>query len=237
MKLLLFETATEMCSVGLFVDGAMAVREQELVRGHAEQLLPMIDALLAEAGLPLRALDAIAFGRGPGGFTGVRLAASVAQGLAFGAELPVLPVSSLRAVAQQTLDADSTAEQVLVCNDARMGEVYTGRFARDPTGVAMEVSAERVLHPDQVPIEFAAASPGATASARIVIGAGRGFRAYPALGERLRAELTAIQAHWLPSVRGLLPAARLDWQGGRAVPAVMAQPVYLRDNVAQPTVI
>ena len=103
MRILALDTATESCSAALLIEGRSLAREIELERGHAERILLMIDAVLAEAGVKLAGLDAIAFGRGPGSFTGVRLAASVTQGLAFGAGLGVVPVSDLRAVAQRAL--------------------------------------------------------------------------------------------------------------------------------------
>ena len=194
----------------------------------------MVDDLLAEAQLSLGRLDAIAFGRGPGGFTGVRLAASVAQGLAFGAGLPVLPVSNLLAVAQIVLDAEQAVQQVLVCNDARMGEVYSGLFARGTAGLATPRGVEAVQAPQSVQLPIAP-PPGASKPCAVV-GAGRGFRAYPQLRAHLASRLVSVQDGLLPSVRGMLPKALTDWSAGLALPATGAQPVYLRDNVARPSV-
>jgi tRNA threonylcarbamoyladenosine biosynthesis protein TsaB len=228
MKLLAFDTATEMCSVALYIDGAVSVREQELARGHGAELLPMIDALLAEAGLSLKQLDTLAFGRGPGGFTGVRLGASVAQGLAFGAGLPVLPVSNLLAVAQRAFDLQPQARRVLVCNDARMSEVYTAVYVRSAVGEVPRLEGvESVRPPSDVELS---SSPLAT------VGAGRGFRAYPLLRERLQSGLLQIHDELLPTAAAMLPAALADWHNGLAVAPAAAQPVYLRDKVAIPSV-
>jgi tRNA threonylcarbamoyladenosine biosynthesis protein TsaB len=131
MKILALDTATEGCSVSLGIGNRSIDRYVELERGHAEQLLPMVDSVLAEGGIALSALDAIAFGRGPGGFTGVRLAASVAQGLAFGAQVGVVPISDLAAVAQRVVQLNSSVRRVLVANDARMKEVYWATFEVD----------------------------------------------------------------------------------------------------------
>ena len=126
MKVLAIDTASASCSAALLLGEHLLQRERLLERGHAEAILPMVDELLAEAAVPLTALTAIAFGRGPGAFTGVRLAASVTQGLAFGAGVPVVPVSDLQAIAQRALDTERAIERVLVCADARMHEVYRG---------------------------------------------------------------------------------------------------------------
>jgi tRNA threonylcarbamoyladenosine biosynthesis protein TsaB len=182
MKILALDTATEACSAALLVEGRLvAWREAELERGHAEHILPMIDAVLAEGGVALGDVDAVAFGRGPGGFTGVRLAASVTQGLAFAAGRPVVPISDLAAVAQRALDVEPAIDRVVVCNDARMQEVYWGCFERDPQGFATLVGAEHVAPPENVelPVDWSSARAAP-------IGAiGRGFRAYPQLLSKL----------------------------------------------------
>ncbi|HVY82460.1 MAG TPA: tRNA (adenosine(37)-N6)-threonylcarbamoyltransferase complex dimerization subunit type 1 TsaB [Steroidobacteraceae bacterium] len=172
MKILALDTATEACSAALLIDGRLIAREMELERGHAENILPMIDAVLAEGGVSLAAVDAVAFGRGPGGFTGVRLAASVTQGLAFAADKPVVPVSDLAAVAQRALDIEPGTHRVVVCNDARMHEVYWACFERDDQGLARLVGAEHVGPPEGVELESAwleSAGPSGPASPGAVL--------------------------------------------------------------------
>jgi tRNA threonylcarbamoyladenosine biosynthesis protein TsaB len=245
MKILALDTATEGCSAALLIGGQITGRELELGRGHAEHILPMIDALLAEGGMSLGALDAIAFGRGPGGFTGVRLAASVTQGLAFGAGLPVVPVSDLRAVAQRALGLgaastestapvsgeyppmgrDNPANRVIVCNDARMREVYWACFEQID-GLAALIGDESVGSPEAVAIPAGWASPP--------LAAGRGFAAYPQLRSRLQPRLAAIHDRMLPRAHEIALLAAPMLQKGGALPPEQAAPVYLRDEVAQP---
>jgi len=228
MKILALDTSTEACSAALLAGeagdpSASRVRYEEAPRGHAEMILPMIDALLAEAGLVLSELDAIAFGRGPGSFTGVRLAASVVQGLAFGAKLPVVPISTLAAVALRARRAAPQGAHVLVCNDARMDEVYACAF--DGTGRAL--TEERVQAPARVVI------PSLADSARGEvhwIGAGRGFRAYPLLREL--APLTQIFDDLLPRAEEILALAVPEVTAGRVLPATAALPIYVRNEVA-----
>src|SRR5215472_11314278 len=141
--LIAIETATESCSAALLHHGALIERSELAPRRHAELILPMIEALLAEAGVARRQLDGIAVGRGPGAFTGVRLAISVAQGLALGLDVPVVPVSSLAALAQET-PATGADLPILAVIDARMGEVYAGTFRRAANGLVEPTGPESV---------------------------------------------------------------------------------------------
>lgn len=223
MKILALDTATEACSVALGLDEHVLERYLELDRGHAEQLLPMVDELLAEGGVTLASLDAIAFGRGPGGFTGVRLAASVAQGLAFGAGIGVLPVSDLAAVAQQAADLQPGAARVLVVNDARMREVYWAEFSVD--GLVTLQGAEHVMAAASVPV------PDGTRGAWAA--AGRGLAAYPELAERCRVQGASLHTQLLPRAREILKLARPAAVAGQALPPELALPVYVRERVVQ----
>ena len=223
MKILALDTATEACSVALGIDERLLERHVELDRGHAERLLPMVDELLAESGVTLASLDAIAFGRGPGAFTGVRMAASVAQGLAFGAGIGVIPVSDLAAVAQQAAELQPQASRVLVVNDARMREVYWAQFGVDAL-VALQ-GAEHVGAAASVPLP-----DGATLA---WVAAGRGLAAYPELAERCRAQGASLHAHLLPRAREILKLARPAAAAGQALPPELALPVYVRDRVAE----
>ncbi|HUQ11423.1 MAG TPA: tRNA (adenosine(37)-N6)-threonylcarbamoyltransferase complex dimerization subunit type 1 TsaB [Steroidobacteraceae bacterium] len=225
MKLLALDTATEALSVSLATGSARIDRYIEIERGHAEQILPMIESVLAEGGVALGSLDAIAFGRGPGGFTGVRLAASVAQGLAFGAGVGVIPVSDLAAVAWRTSQLDATARQVLVVNDARMREVYWGRFPTDPLLISME-HEERVDLPAAVVLG---------SSPEKWVAAGRGLRAWPELAERCRqAGAAGLFPDILPSAAGILALATGRAMAGQILDPALALPVYVRDRVAEP---
>jgi len=227
LKILALDTATEHCSVALLLNEQLLERELPLGPGHSTHILGLVQAVLAEACLALHELDCIAFGRGPGGFTGLRLAASVTQGLAYGAGLTVVPVSDLLAVAQQALDLAPAARSVLVCNDARMQEVYWACATRGPTGLVLPAGAEHVGPPDQV--QLPADLPGP------VQGAGRGFGVWPQLA--LRPGLTVLPGHaeMLPRAREIARLAAPEWLAGRALGPEQAQPVYLRDDVAKPS--
>jgi len=224
VKILALDTATENCSAALLVDGQLTARERLLERGHAGHILAMIDEVLAAAGASLAGVTAIAFGRGPGSFTGVRLAASVTQGLAHGGGVPVVPVSDLAAVAQRILQDDASAQRVLVCNDARMHEVYWGCFARSAADLAAPVGEERVSDPVRValPADWAP-DPG-------LRGAGTGFEAYPQLRGAFSNVLGGI-SRVRPRAAEIALLAVPEVIAGRLYSPEEALPVYLRDDV------
>jgi len=221
VRILAVDTATEACSAAL-LDGERLLMRYELVfRGHAERLLPMVDELLQERGIPLAALDAIAFGRGPGAFTGVRIAVSIAQGLALGTGLPLIPVSDLRALAAAALVRSTDADHALVCLDARMGEVYWGLARR--TGADCTLLGEGLATPDAVPTPPAGAW---------VVAAGHGWSAYPRLVDRLGAGLVGSWPALLPDAGTIAHLAVEEFRLGRTVGPEAAEPVYLRNDVA-----
>ncbi len=230
VKLLAIDTATEACSVSLSIGDGRIDRYVELERGHAERVLPMVESVLAEAGIKLTALDAIAFGRGPGGFTGVRLAASVVQGLAFGSGVGVVPISDLSAVAMRARELRPEARRILVANDARMREVYWAEFlASDLLG---PVAGEHVGPPDQVAIVH-----GEAHSEDVWLAAGRGLRAWPDLSARCQMAGAVLFDDLLPRASEVLELARPLVAARQVLDPAEAVPVYVRDRVAEPAVI
>ncbi|MBS7663520.1 tRNA (adenosine(37)-N6)-threonylcarbamoyltransferase complex dimerization subunit type 1 TsaB [Pseudomonas lalucatii] len=219
--LLALDTATEACSVALLHDGEVFSHYEVIPRLHAQRLLPMIKALLEEADVALSALDAIAFGRGPGAFTGVRIAIGVVQGLAFALDRPVLPVSDLAVLAQRAL-REHGAQQVAAAIDARMDEVYWGCY-RAQQGEMRLLGAEAVLPPELAGLPRDAAGDW--------FGAGTGWGTHAV---RLPAMLGGQDGAMLPHAEDLLGLAGFAWARGEALPADQAQPVYLRDQVATP---
>jgi len=222
MILLALDTSTEACSAALWIDGRVLERFEVAPRKHTELLLPMIDELLLEAELPKDALDAIVFGRGPGSFTGVRLAASVAQGLAFGLGKPVIPLSSLAALAQAELD-ENPGQPIAAMIDARMGEIYLGMYRADEAGLAVALSPERVLPPEQVNL-------GADQDWRAV---GSGWQTYgKVLAEQLGDRISGQPQPRYPRAAALLKLAEREALSSRWHTPEQAQPLYLRDKVA-----
>lgn len=216
-RLLVIDTATERCSVALALPGRFLERTSLVPRAHGELVLPMVREVLQEAGVALADLDCIAYGRGPGAFTGVRIAVGVVQGLAYGAALPTVGVSNLAAVAQQVA---RPGERVLVCMDARMGQVYWAGFEL-PAGERLV----RALGEEQV------GAPDSVAVAGYQRFAGTGFNAYESLRARV-SETAAVHPDALPGAREIAELAAHQWQAGHAVPAAQAAPVYVRDQVA-----
>ncbi|RJQ48398.1 MAG: tRNA (adenosine(37)-N6)-threonylcarbamoyltransferase complex dimerization subunit type 1 TsaB [Gammaproteobacteria bacterium] len=221
MKLLAVETSSDACSAALLIDSHIEQCFELAPQQHTALILPMVDNLLKQAGLKLGELDALAFGRGPGSFTGVRIAASVVQGLAFGAELPVIPISSLAALAQGMHRVHGVTS-VLTAADARMNEVYWAAYCLDQNGFMSLLGDEWVSAPGTVPVP----------EQGIWFGAGSGWEAYGAvLTARLGARLQDYRAHVYPHAQDIAHLARVACQEDGAVPAEQALPVYLRNEV------
>ena len=220
MKLLAFETATEACSVAVYADGAVLERFEVAPRRHAELALPWAEAVLAEAGIARSALDAIAVGRGPGAFTGVRLAIAIAQGIALALDRPVVSISTLAVLAA---GARSDVTRILAAIDARMGEVYSGAFERRGDDLAA-VSKETVSVPGAVELPDGAGDWH---------GVGTGFAAVgAALQAGLGARLASVDATALPHAADVARLAAVAFARGEALPPERIEPAYLRDNVA-----
>ena len=217
MRLLAFETSTEACSVAIYVDGEVRERFAVAPRRHAELSLPWAEAVLAEAGVARSQLDAIAVGRGPGAFTGVRLAIAMAQGIALALDRPVVPVSTLAALALQ-----AGGERRLAAIDARMGEVYLGAFARSADGLSA-LSEEVVVKPGAADLP---AGDGWH-------GVGTGFDAADgALRLRLQGRLVAVDAAALPHAADIARLAAPVFAAGGGIAPERAEPAYLRNDVA-----
>ncbi|MCX9133515.1 tRNA (adenosine(37)-N6)-threonylcarbamoyltransferase complex dimerization subunit type 1 TsaB [Aeromonas veronii] len=221
LKILAVDTATEACSAALLVGDKLFSRWEEAPRDHTRKILPMVQAVLEDAGISLSDLDAIAFGRGPGSFTGVRIGISVAQGLAFGAGVPLIGISTLAAMAQGAYRLDG-AEQVLTAIDARMNEVYFGRYEL--------IDGRMQLVGDEVVSEPAALVDVRGKLAGPVTCVGTGFETYGETLSGLADELAVSQMRF-PAAEDMLPLARAAWLAGEAVPVEQATPVYLRDKV------
>ncbi|MCM2289782.1 MAG: tRNA (adenosine(37)-N6)-threonylcarbamoyltransferase complex dimerization subunit type 1 TsaB [Sulfuritalea sp.] len=219
MRLLGFETATRRLSVALWQDGELLERTAELPNGGSEVLLPWVRELLAEAGLTLAQIDGIAFGAGPGGFTGLRLACGVAQGLACGLDRPVLPVSTLEALALA-----SGEREVWTCLDARMNEVYCAAYRVAGDGV------EQLLAPVCLP---PAVAPAPTFAGGW--GVGDGFASYGSELAARKPDLAGLHAEVFPTAAAVLRLAAPAFAQGRALAAAAAQPLYVRDKVAMTT--
>lgn len=222
-RILAIDTATEACSVALYNQGETLAHFELCAREHTQRILPMVQQILAEAGLSLTQLDALAFGRGPGSFTGVRIGIGMAQGLSLGAQLPLLPVSTLQTMAQGAYRLTG-ADNVLAAIDARMCEVYWSEFSRNAQGVWSGEETEKVIKPEQL-LARAAELSGRFATV------GTGWETYPhLLGESPAAELFDGKM-LLPHAEDMLPLALQLWENGIRVNPEDAEPTYLRNEV------
>lgn len=220
MKILALDASTEALSAALF-DSDAPERAREIFeiapRAHATRLLPAVQTLLDDDGLRLRDLDGIAFARGPGAFTGLRIAAGLVQGLADGANLPVVGISTLAALAARAFEQAPAATYAQIVQDARMGEIYTATFERG--AMPEPVSEERVITPDALRVELA----------ETTCRAGNGWSLVGQAQDIGEAPVAVDAPH-------AIDVARLAWPlfvGGRGMPAASAVPVYVRDDVAR----
>ncbi len=220
MKILAFDTSTEYCSTALYYDGSIVKRETCAERRHSELLLPMIQDTLTEAGLRLSDLDGLAFGAGPGSFTGLRIACGVAQGLAFAIDLPVIGISTLEAIAQQ-----NTHDKIVVAIDARMGEIYHAAYIRQ-NGYWKVVSEPALFQPRHAPVLPVLSDSG-------WIACGSGFNVY---ADQLQAIyhdcLVAIRHEQYPHAQEIAQLAAIRSMAEFCTDPAQAVPVYIRNKVA-----
>ncbi|MGP1925010.1 MAG: tRNA (adenosine(37)-N6)-threonylcarbamoyltransferase complex dimerization subunit type 1 TsaB [Arsenophonus sp. NEOnobi-MAG3] len=220
--ILAIDTATEACSVALWRDGEIFTQFTISPRKHTKKILPMVEQCLIDAHLDLKHIDVLAFGRGPGSFTGVRIAVSIAQGLAFGADLLLIGISSLLTMAQGAY-RQSGVKKILVAIDARMGEIYSACYELKPDGFWQGEETEAVLKPEQ----FLSTINGL--SGQWVI-AGTGWLAYPILR---MTNLSLLESGiFLPDAKDMLSLALQEWEKGKTVDPEEAKPVYLRNKIS-----
>jgi tRNA threonylcarbamoyladenosine biosynthesis protein TsaB len=218
MKILALDTSTQWLSVALYDGSAMVAIRESVGNAASERILPAIGDVLARAGVSVDALDGIAYGAGPGSFTGVRVACGVAQGLAFGVGCPLFAVSTLEAIAQSAWRAHRW-QRVVACIDARMHEVYVAAYARDDNRWTME----------RAPVVCKPAAVG-SASSRGWFGAGDGFAAYPSLADATRVD--GCDATIIPDAQSIAECAWPQVEAGAGVAAEKAEPLYVRHRVA-----
>jgi len=220
--MLAVETSTEACSAALYIDGEVQERFEIAPREHTKLILPMIDSLMADAQLKPQQLDALAFSRGPGSFTGVRISTGIIQGIALGADLPVVPVSTLAAIAHHYLKS-STANCAYTAMDARMGEIFWGVYQKDSEGYAELIGEELVTLAENIVFP-----------PQLGVGIGSGWGVYQQqLSSRLGGLLQSIEVDHLPRASAIIDLGVMGYKKNQAVDVEMAMPVYLRDKVAK----
>jgi len=224
MRILAIDTATEACSAALWNNGEICAHFELCPREHTQRILPVVQDILSQSGVALTELDALAFGRGPGSFTGVRIGIGIAQGLALGAELPMIGVSTLATMAQGAW-RKTGATRVLAAIDARMGEVYWAEYQRDEQGVWHGEESEAVLKPDAVKERLNQLS-GEWAMV------GTGWPAWPELATASGNVTLVDGGILLPEAEDMLPVACHLLSEGKTVAVEKAEPIYLRNEVA-----
>ena len=222
MKLLAIETATESCSAALLINDEVFSVSEIAPRRHNEVILSMCEQVLVQGQTSLSQLDAIAFGRGPGAFTGVRIAASVTQGIAIGQDLPVVPVSSLAVMAQAAFEAKRVTS-VLSCIDARMKEIYFGQYKLNDDQIMELIGDEKVAPPNTINIDVDDEC----------YGVGSGWKLYAEVLHQALGKKLSYDEDLFPLAKHVAKLAKVYFKQGKVVSAVEALPVYLRDNVAQ----
>jgi|TARA_B100000929_G_scaffold178156_1_gene141129 tRNA threonylcarbamoyladenosine biosynthesis protein TsaB len=219
MKILAIETATEACSAALEIDNSCMYRHEIAPRKHTELILPMIDSLLKEADIKVNSLDVIALGCGPGAFTGVRIAIGIAQGLAFPFDIPVIPVSTLAALAQQfSKDYNYVATAI----DARMKEIYWGLYKKNSSNIMEEVIKESVCLPSNI------SSP----TKNEWFGAGTGWKIYSEeIRSKFKCNIIDFKNDVYPHAKDIIELAKPAYRDGKFISAEQVSPIYLRNNV------
>ena len=236
LTLLALDTSTEACSVALLYNGEKTYLNELAQRTHAKRILPMVDEILTDSGLKLNQLDALAFGRGPGSFTGVRVGAAIAQGLALGADLPVIPISNLTAMAQAAFELYQ-AENVVAAIDARMNEVYFSQLVREKKCtdfgqffVWKNLIPEQVCSPEKALVQLAnstALNIATSTATSTTLRVGTGWNAYAQFATK---GLTGSDIE-LPDARYMLELARVEWLQQKTISALEIEPIYLRNEV------
>jgi tRNA threonylcarbamoyladenosine biosynthesis protein TsaB len=216
-NLLALDASTEALSLALSYNNKIYRHFEECPQQHSQKILPLIEQILADAGCQLKDLDGLVFGRGPGSFTGVRIGVAVAQGLAYSGNLQLAGVSTLQAMAQQAF-AQTTAKQVLVAIDARMGEVYLCNYTRGENNQAVALSEETVIKPELIEGDYQG-----------VLAVGTGWKTYSDVAEKLSLNVNADIT--LPHAEYMLSTGAEQFEAGQVVNAADAQPQYVRDTV------
>lgn len=225
MNLLALDTSSIACSVALAYGGATIERHEEKPREHTRLLVPMIRSVLRDASVRLEDLDAIVLGNGPGSFIGMRIAASVAQGMAHGANLGIVPISSLAAVAAEALST-SSADAVAVTQDAHMSQVYLGLYKASADRMPVALISERIHDQELIP-ELAESAGDST------IAVGGGWQRYPQLYAENKEHLPTEPTVMYPRARYLLPLGKQCMREHGALQASLLTPAYLRQKVAE----